>query len=41
MDLFKEFIVRDYDGFKSLILSKITLPEDDVETVKKIVLSSI
>ena len=30
LDLFNDFIVRDYDVFKSLIFSKITLPEDEL-----------
>ncbi len=29
LDLFKDFIVSDYDVYKSLIFSKITLPEDE------------
>lgn len=29
LDLFKDFIVSDYDIYKSLIFSKITLPEDE------------
>jgi len=35
-DLFKEFIVSDYDVFKSLIFSKITLPEDEFKLYRKL-----
>ncbi len=35
-DLFKEFIVSDYDVFKSLIFSKITLPEDEFRLYRKL-----
>ncbi|MCF1421586.1 2-amino-4-hydroxy-6-hydroxymethyldihydropteridine diphosphokinase [Mangrovimonas futianensis] len=35
-DLFKDFIVSDYDIFKSLIFSKITLPEDEFNLYRKL-----
>ncbi|MDT0558541.1 2-amino-4-hydroxy-6-hydroxymethyldihydropteridine diphosphokinase [Ichthyenterobacterium sp. W332] len=35
-DLFKEFIVSDYDVFKSLIFSKITLPIDEFRLYRKL-----
>lgn len=35
-DLFKEFIVSDYDVFKSLIFSKITLPPDEFRLYRKL-----
>ena len=34
-DLFKEFVVSDYDIFKSLIFSQITLDEDDFMLYRK------
>ena len=36
LDLFKDFIVSDYDVFKSLIFSKITLPEDEFILYRKL-----
>lgn len=36
LDLFKNFIVSDYDVFKSLIFSKITLPEDEFKLYRKL-----
>ena len=36
LDLFKDFIVSDYDVFKSLIVSKITLPEDEFALYRKL-----
>ena len=36
LDLFKDFIVSDYDVFKSLIFSKITLPEDEFNLYRKL-----
>ena len=36
MDLFKEFVVSDYDIFKSLIFSKITLTEDEFVLYRKL-----
>jgi len=36
LDLFKEFIVSDYDVFKSLIFSKITLLEDEFKLYRKL-----
>lgn len=36
LDLFKDFIVSDYDVFKSLIFSKITLPEDEFSLYRKL-----
>ena len=36
LDLFKDFIVSDYDVFKSLIFSKITLPEDEFMLYRKL-----
>src|SRR5690606_18902531 len=36
LDLFKDFIISDYDIFKSLIFSKITLPEDDFKLYRKL-----
>lgn len=36
LDLFKDFIIADYDVFKSLIFSKITLPEDEFLLYRKL-----
>lgn len=36
LDLFKDFIVSDYDVFKSLIFSKITLAEDEFKLYRKL-----
>ena len=36
LDLFKDFIVSDYDVYKSLIFSKITLPEDEFILYRKL-----
>ena len=36
LDLFKDFIISDYDVFKSLIFSKITLSEDEFALYKKL-----
>ena len=36
LDLFKDFIVSDYDVFKSLIFSKITLQEDEFMLYRKL-----
>ncbi|TNJ41882.1 2-amino-4-hydroxy-6-hydroxymethyldihydropteridine diphosphokinase [Tamlana fucoidanivorans] len=36
LDLFKDFIVSDYDVFKSLIFSKITLNNDEFELYRKL-----
>ncbi|WP_040281273.1 2-amino-4-hydroxy-6-hydroxymethyldihydropteridine diphosphokinase [Psychroserpens damuponensis] len=36
LDLFKDFIVSDYDIYKSLIFSKITLPEDEYKLYRKL-----
>ena len=36
LDLFKDFIVSDYDVFKSLIFSKITLQEDEFALYRKL-----
>lgn len=36
LDLFKDFIISDYDVFKSLIFSKITLPEDEFILYRKL-----
>ena len=36
LDLFKDFIVSDYDVFKSIIFSKITLPEDEYMLYRKL-----
>ena len=36
LDLFKNFIVSDYDVFKSLIFSKITLQEDEFNLYRKL-----
>mgnify|MGYP000657159807 FL=1 len=36
LDLFKDFIVSDYDVFKSLIFSKITLAEDEFILYRKL-----
>ena len=36
LDLFKDFIISDYDVFKSLIFSKITLPEDEFNLYSKL-----
>jgi len=36
LDLFKDFIVSDYDINKSLIFSKVTLPEDEFNLYRKL-----
>lgn len=36
LDLFKDFIVSDYDIYKSLIFSKVTLPEDEFKLYRKL-----
>ena len=36
LDLFKDFIIADYDVFKSLIFSKITLQEDEFLLYRKL-----
>ena len=36
LDLFKDFIVSDYDIYKSLIFSKITLPEDEFRLYRRL-----
>ncbi len=36
LDLFRDLIVSDYDVFKSLIFSKITLPEDEFMLYRKL-----
>lgn len=36
LDLFKDFIIADYDVFKSLIFSKITLPKDEFLLYRKL-----
>ncbi len=36
LDLFKDFLVSDYDIYKSLIFSKITLPEDEFKLYRKL-----
>lgn len=36
LDLFKDFVVSDYDIYKSLIFSKITLPEDEFKLYRKL-----
>jgi 2-amino-4-hydroxy-6-hydroxymethyldihydropteridine diphosphokinase len=36
LDLFTDFMVSDYDIYKSLIFSKITLPEDEFNLYKKL-----
>jgi len=36
LDLFKDFIVSDYDVFKSLIFSKVTLLEDEFKLYRKL-----
>ena len=36
LDLFKDFMVSDYDVFKSLIFSKITLQEDEFRLYRKL-----
>ncbi|WP_445735714.1 2-amino-4-hydroxy-6-hydroxymethyldihydropteridine diphosphokinase [Mariniflexile sp.] len=36
LDLFKDFMVSDYDVFKSLIFSKITLQEDEFKLYRKL-----
>ncbi len=36
LDLFKDFIISDYDVFKSLIFSKITLLEDEFKLYRKL-----
>jgi len=35
-DLFKEFVVSDYDIFKSLIFSKVTLTDDEFVLYRKL-----
>ncbi len=36
LDLFKDFVISDYDVFKSLIFSKVTLPEDEFKLYRKL-----
>ena len=36
LDLFKDFMVSDYDVNKSLIFSKVTLPEDEFRLYRKL-----
>lgn len=36
LDLFKDFIVSDYDIYKSLVFSKITLPEDEFKLYRRL-----
>ena len=36
LDLFKDFVVSDYDVHKSLIFSKVTLPEDEFRLYRKL-----
>lgn len=36
LDLFKDFVVSDYDVFKSLIFSKITLQDDEFKLYRKL-----
>lgn len=36
LDLFKDFVISDYDIFKSLIFSKITLPEDEFKLYRRL-----
>lgn len=36
LDLFKDFMVSDYDIYKSLIFSKITLPDDEFKLYRKL-----
>ncbi len=36
LDLFKDFIISDYDVFKSLIFSKVTLAEDEFKLYRKL-----
>ncbi len=36
LDLFKDFIISDYDVFKSLIFSKITLQDDEFKLYRKL-----
>lgn len=36
LDLFKDFMVSDYDIYKSLIFSKITLPDDEFRLYRKL-----
>ena len=36
LDLFKDFVVSDYDIYKSLIFSKITLPEEEFVLYRKL-----
>jgi len=36
LDLFKDFMVSDYDVFKSLIFSKVTLQEDEFKLYRKL-----
>ena len=36
LDLFKDFMLSDYDIFKSLIFSKITLPEEEFKLYRKL-----
>lgn len=35
-DLFTDFVISDYDVFKSMIFAKITLPEDEFELYQKL-----
>jgi len=36
LDLFKDFIISDYDVYKSLIFSKVTLPGDEFKLYRKL-----
>ncbi len=36
LDLFKDFMLSDYDIYKSLVFSKITLPEDEFKLYRKL-----
>ncbi len=36
LDLFKDFVLSDYDIYKSLIFSKITLPEEEFKLYRKL-----
>ena len=36
LDLFKDFMVSDYDIFKSLVFAKITLPEEEFKLYRKL-----
>ncbi|HZW62410.1 MAG TPA: 2-amino-4-hydroxy-6-hydroxymethyldihydropteridine diphosphokinase, partial [Flavobacteriaceae bacterium] len=36
LDLFKDFVVSDYDVHKSLIFSKVTLPDDEFKLYRKL-----